>query len=125
MTGLILDAGALIALERRKPAAVALLDRARARAVPLVTSAAVVGQVWRGHRAQAPIAIALRGPHLTVVGLSPAHGRLVGQMLGVTGGTDVVDAHVALLAREREWPVVTSDPDDLHRLDPTLRLHAV
>jgi len=125
VTGLVLDAGAFIALERRKPAAVALLDRARARAVPLVTSAAVVGQVWRGHRSQAPIAIALRGPHLTVVALSPAHGRLIGQMLGATGAADVVDAHVALLAREREWAVVTSDPDDLRRIDPTLTLHAI
>lgn len=125
MSGLVLDAGAFIGLERRRRDVAALLDRARGRAVPLATSAAVVGQVWRGHRAQAPIALALRWPTLAVVGLSPAHGRVIGQMLAASGGSDVVDAHVVLLARERGWAVITSDPHDLRRLDPTLVLHTV
>ena len=102
MTGLVLDAGAFIGLERRKRHVAALLERARGRSVPMVTSAAVVGQVWRGHASQAPIALAFRWKHL-----------------------DVVDAHVVVLARERGWPVVTSDPDDLRRLDPKLALHVV
>ncbi len=125
MKGLVLDSGAFIGLERRKPVAVALLERARARRIPLVTSAAVVGQVWRGHRAQAPVALALRWRNLTVVGLTPAQGRIIGQMLAVAGASDVVDAHVVLLARERGWAVVTSDPDDIARLDPRLVLAAV
>lgn len=125
MKGLVLDSGAFIGLERRKPAAVAVIERARARSVPMVTSSAVVGQVWRGRRAQAPVALALRWRNLTVVGLTPAHGRIIGQMLGVAGASDVVDAHVALLARERGWAVVTSDPDDITRLDPTLVLASV
>jgi hypothetical protein len=123
--GLVLDAGAFIGLERRKRSVVALLERARARSIPMVTSAGVVGQVWRGHRVQAPIAIALRWPQLTVVGLTPLHGRVIGQMLGATGSGDVVDAHVVVLARDRGWAVVTSDPGDLGRIDPTLTLHAV
>lgn len=125
MKGLVLDSGAFIGLERRKPVAVALLERARARRIPLVTSAAAVGQVWRGHRAQAPVALALRWRNLTVVGLTPAQGRIIGQMLAVAGASDVVDAHVVLLARERGWAVVTSDPDDIARLDPRLVLAAV
>ncbi len=31
-------------------------------------------------------------------------------------------AHVALLARQRGWPVLTSDPDDLLAIDPTLKV---
>lgn len=91
----------------------------------MVTSSAVIAQVWRGHRAQVPIAVALRWSHLRVVAPTPAEGRVIGQMLGVTGSSDVVDGHVALLARERGWPVVTSDPDDIGRLDPSLRLATV
>lgn len=125
MKGLVLDAGAFIGLERRKHGVVALLERARSRAIPMVTSAGVVGQVWRGHRAQVPLAIALRWSNLTVVGLSPLHGRVIGQMLGATGGSDVIDAHVVVLARDRGWAVVTSDPGDLRRIDPTLVLHEI
>lgn len=125
MSGLVLDAGAFIGLERRKRSVVALLERARARSVPMVTSAAVIGQVWRGHRRQAPIALALRWKNLDVLELTYADGRVIGQMLAASGVADVVDAHVALLARERGWPVLTSDPGDLHQIDPKLTLREV
>lgn len=125
MTGLVLDAGAFIGLERRKRHVVALFERARDRDVPMVTSAAVVGQVWRGHATQAPIALAFRWATLDVTPLNYRDGRLVGQLLAACGANDVVDGHVVVLARERGWPVVTSDPDDLRRIDPTLRLHVV
>jgi hypothetical protein len=32
----------------------------------------------------------------------------------------VIDVHVALCARERRHAVITSDPDDISRVDPTL-----
>jgi hypothetical protein len=41
-------------------------------------------------------------------------------MLGQTRTTDPIDAHVVLLARERGWPVLTSDARDLLAIDPTL-----
>jgi hypothetical protein len=37
-----------------------------------------------------------------------------------TGHHDVTDVHVALCARERGHAVVTSDLDDLARVDPSL-----
>lgn len=125
MRGLVLDAGAFIGLERRKREVVALLERARARSIPMVTSAAVVAQVWRGHRTQAPIALALRWANLDVVDLTFGQGRVIGQMLGAVASADVVDAHVVLVARDRGWAVVTSDPDDLRRIDPTVTVRAV
>ncbi len=125
MIGLVLDAGAFIGLERRKRHVAALLERARSRSVPMVTSAAVVGQVWRGHASQAPIALAFRWKALDVEDLTYGDGRLVGQLLAASGASDVVDAHIVVLARERGWPVVTSDPEDLRRLDPKLTLHVV
>jgi hypothetical protein len=41
------------------------------------------------------------------------------------GKADVVDAHSAFLARDRDWPVVTSDPKDLLALDETLSVERV
>jgi len=46
-------------------------------------------------------------------------------MLGATGTRDPIDAHVVLLARERGWPVITTDPRDLRALDPTLRIETL
>jgi len=44
----------------------------------------------------------------------------LGLLLAKSGTSDVVDAHVALLARRLQATVLTSDPDDLTVLDPTL-----
>jgi len=35
---------------------------------------------------------------------------------------DVVDVHVVLLARARGQTIVTSDPDDMRRVDPSASL---
>jgi hypothetical protein len=36
-----------------------------------------------------------------------------------------LDAHVVFLARERSWPVLTSDPADLLAIDPHLSLERI
>ena len=107
--GVILDAGAFIAPERRNGTMVRLAQLFADRETPLVTSAGVVAQVWRGgDRRQVPIAFLLR--RTTVIDLTDSVARLLGRMLGATGTSDPVDAHVVLLARQRSWPVLTSDP---------------
>ncbi|MBX3189774.1 MAG: PIN domain-containing protein [Labilithrix sp.] len=123
-SGVVLDAGAFIAAERRDGTMVALAQRLTTTKTPLVTSAGVVAQVWRGggHR-QVPVAYLLR--HTRVVDLTYKVALLLGRMLGATRAVDAVDAHVVFLARERGWPVLTSDPRDLLRLDPTLRVERV
>ena len=65
-----------------------------------------------------PIAFLLR--RTTVVDLTNSVARVLGLMLGTSRRSDPVDAHVVLLARQRQWPVVSSDPGDLLALDPTL-----
>jgi hypothetical protein len=42
----------------------------------------------------------------------------VGVLLGATGTRDIADAHVVVCARRAAQAIVTSDPDDLLRLDP-------
>ncbi len=122
--GIVLDAGAFIALERRNATMVALVRRFFVAATPLVTSAGVVAQVWRGGgQRQVPIAYLLR--RVQVIDLDGTVARVLGRMLGVSRTSDPVDAHIVLLARQRAWPVLTSDSADLHAIDRTLDLHKI
>lgn len=120
----MLDAGAFIALERRDERMSRLARRFADARTPLVTSAGVVAQVWRGGgRHQVPIAFLLA--RTEVVDLTGRVARMLGLMLGTAGRADPVDAHVVHLARERRWSVLTSDPNDLHAIDPTLTLETI
>jgi hypothetical protein len=122
--GVVLDAGAFIALERRDRIMVELARRFVSSGTALVTSAGVVAQVWRGGGGrQVPIAFLLR--RTTVVDLTYPIARLIGRVLGTRGRSDPIDGHVVLLARERGWPVLSSDPDDLRALDPSLEIETI
>ncbi len=117
--GVVLDAGAFIQLERRDRTMVRLAQLFVDTQTPLVTSAAVVAQVWRGGEGrQVPVAFLLR--RVTVVDLTLPVARVLGRMLGASATSDPIDAHVVFLARERDWPVLTSDPSDLLTLDPAV-----
>jgi hypothetical protein len=84
----------------------------------------VVAQVWRGGtNNQVPISYLLK--RTTVVDLTHSRARTIGLILGASGHSDPVDAHVVLLARERGWPVLTSDPVDLRAIDPTLAVERI
>ena len=113
MSMLILDAGALIAIDRGDRELAALLKgEYRAGRVP-VTHGGVVGQVWRGGARQAMLARQLRGTR--VVPLSDGLGRRAGALLARTSSRDVIDAAlVALAADDDEF--LTSDPHDLATL---------
>lgn len=124
LLGVVLDAGAFIGLEHRRDRMVTLARHFRRAKTPLVTSAGVVAQVWRGGTAaQVPIAFLLA--HTTVVDLSARIARTLGLMLATSENPDPVDAHIVLLARERAWRVLTSDPDDLRALDPAIDVEIV
>ncbi|MDB5212841.1 MAG: twitching motility protein PilT [Myxococcaceae bacterium] len=117
----MLDAGAFIGVERRSAFATKLLGRLVRANIPLVTSGAVVAQIWRGGTGrQAPVAMLLS--QVEVMALGGAAARLVGMMLGACGGKDPADGHVVLLARERGWPVLTADEADLRAIDPSIEL---
>jgi hypothetical protein len=118
---LVLDAGALLALERGNRSVVALLKRElQAGRVP-ITHAGVVGQVWRGGARQARVAALL--PALHTVALDLSLGRRAGLLLGRARMADVVDAALVLLANEGD-SILTSDPDDLGRLAVSAGLDA-
>lgn len=109
----VLDAGALIAVDRRDRTVLTLLRRADQTERPRLTSAAVVAQVWRGEARQANLARVLAG--VQAVALTSQVGRGLGVLLAASRTADVVDAHVASLARPGDL-VLTSDPADIERL---------
>ena len=57
-----------------------------------------------------------------MVALDALEATRVGVLLAASRTTDLADAHVVLCARRYGEPIVTSDPDDLRRLDPKAEL---
>lgn len=125
MAGLTLDAGALIAFDRNDRRVIALLARALHNGYSLAIPAGVVGQVWRDGRRQARLARLLASEEATVEALDDQAARAAGQLCGIRGSADVVDASVVLCARRHGHGIATSDPDDLRALDPSARLIVV
>lgn len=122
MTGLTLDAGALIALDRDDRQVLRLLATSLALGDRVIIPAGALAQSIRQPQRQVHLARLLRLPTTDVVALDRRDAVLVGRMLARSGTADVIDAHVVLCAQRAEQSVVTSDPDDLARLDPTLRI---
>lgn len=122
-TPVVLDAGALIALERSDAGMIALLLDARAGRARLIVSDAVLAQVWRGgsgRQARLASLVGLSEDRCERVPLDTAAARRIGVAIRDTGHADVVDVHVALLAGEHGAVVVTSDRADLLAVDGRL-----
>jgi hypothetical protein len=122
MAGLTLDAGALVAFERNDRRLVALLARSLEHGFSLAVPAGAVGQVWRDGRRQARLARFLGSDGVDIEILDDQRARHAGQLCGVRGTSDVIDASVVLCARARGHQIVTSDPGDLRHLDPAASL---
>jgi hypothetical protein len=122
MAGLTLDAGALIAFDRNDRRLVALIAQSLEHGHSLAVPAGVVGQVWRDGRRQARLARFLGSDMVEVETLDDQRARQAGQLCGVRGVSDVIDASVVLCARARGHRIATSDPADLQRLDPAAPL---
>lgn len=118
----VLDAGALVAFERNDRRVRRLIELAFEHSRPLHVPAGVIGQVWRDGARQSRLARLVKSGLLEVRDLDLDEARAAGSLCGISGTADVVDASVALLARRHRAAVVTSDPDDLRKLDPELPL---
>lgn len=121
--GLTLDAGALIALDEPAKAGImqVRLDETRRRGGSICIPIGVVAQAWRGPR-QVRLTRLICSSDVDVAMMTLPVARAVGVMCASSGHPDVIDVHVALCARERHHAVVTSDVDDLARIDPDLPL---
>lgn len=115
---LVLDTGALIAFERTDPRIVRLLELAG----DIHVAAGVVGQAWRNPARQVRLVQLLGSAEVTLHDLDVDRAKAAGQLCAATETSDVIDASVALLAREVGGIVVTSDAHDLRRVDPGIDL---
>jgi hypothetical protein len=97
---------------------IGLLQQAVATGIGFRVPPAVVGRALRNGRRQVGLARFLRAGGVELVPLDGDSARACGEICGHTGTTDVIDASVAIVARERRDVIVTSDPEDLLRLDP-------
>ena len=112
---IVLDAGALVALDRGDTSMWVRVARAVADDVPVIVPAGALAQAWRqGGPRQARLARALAD-------CEPAsfdrQARAAGELCGRAHTDDVVDASVALTAAVPGVRVLyTSDPGDLRHL---------
>jgi hypothetical protein len=126
VSSLVLDAGALIALDRNDREVWAILRVASDDSELIQVPAGTIAQAWRDGRRQVLLTRALR--HCDEVSLDGALARAAGLLCGQSKTSDIVDASVALaaagLARRGSVSVLTSDTGDLAHLIATLRITA-
>lgn len=111
---LVLDSGALIALEKNNRAMWTRLKAASLAGDVPASHGGVVGQAWRGRGPRhALLSKALSG--IEVHAIDEDRGRAAGELLGLARAEDVIDAALVLLADEGDR-IVTSDPEDIETL---------
>jgi hypothetical protein len=108
---LILDAGALIAVERSDREVIALVKGERLAGRTPRSHGGVVAQVWRGGSGRQVTLSRLLGG-VDVVALDDRLGRGAGVLLGQAESSDAIDAAVIAMCRDGDV-VLTSDPTDL------------
>lgn len=114
---MILDAGFLVSVDRGDRTAQEFLTAALVHETPLTTTHPVVAQVWRDGAHQTRLARFLQ----SVVVVAFDDGLEVGNLLARSSTSDVVDAHLVVVAVRRSEPILTGDMHDLESLAAALR----
>jgi predicted nucleic acid-binding protein len=125
VNGIVFDAGGLIALERNDRRVFSILKTALDDGDRIIVPATALAQVVRNPAKQVRLWRMIQFDTTEVVPLDGSHAQAVGALLARTGTSDIVDAHVVICAQTEGYAVITSDPIDLRRLDPTLRVVTV
>ncbi|SDX20340.1 hypothetical protein SAMN05421504_102649 [Amycolatopsis xylanica] len=113
--GLILDAGALIAVERQPRGLVFTACRNLvATGMRPLLPAVVLAQVWRASPRQAQLATVRR--MCESLPFTEDTAEAAGKLLALAGTADIVDAAVVVAAISTGGVVLTSDPGDLAKL---------
>lgn len=110
--GLTFDAGALLALERRRQRMAKIYRTAVEDGVPVTVPAAVLTEWWRGKSDVRDVI--LRG--VRVESIDAELAKLAGEALATVEGATAIDALVMASAARRGDVVYTSDFEDLDRL---------
>jgi predicted nucleic acid-binding protein len=110
---IVLDSGALIALERNDKSMWTALKLAALGNEDVLVPSAALAQVWRGTARQARLSSAL---NFCVLASLDAVARAVGELCGRARTKDIADAQVAIVAATHGDVLYTSDPADMKRL---------
>lgn len=125
MSGITFDTGALIALDRDDRRVLTLIKRASERGLRITVPTTALAQAMRSPARQAQLSRFLRHTATDLAVLDASDATATGLLLARTTTADIVDAHVVICARRTGGPIVTSDAEDLKRLDPSQDLIAV
>ena len=125
MTGITLDTGGLIAMDRNDRRVLTLLARAAELGMRITIPATALAQAMRNPARQARLSRLIRQPSTDLMALNGPDATAVGLLLASTAARDVVDAHVVVCAERAGQAVVTSDAADLRRIAPRLELVVV
>jgi len=125
VSGVTFDAGGLIALERNNRRVLSLVAMALEDGDGIVVPATALAQVIRNPARQVRLWRLIQRDRTEVVPLDGGLAQAVGVLLARTRTADIADAHVVICAQKAGHAVITSDPRDLRRLDPNLRVIAV
>ena len=113
---MILDAGFLISIDRSERTAHTFLAAATRSDTVLHTTQPIVAQVWRNGSRQARLSAFLK----TITIHTFDDGRPVGRLLAQTKTSDVVDAHLVIIAVRLGHDILTGDPDNVTTLTAVL-----
>jgi predicted nucleic acid-binding protein len=122
VSGFTFDAGALIALDRNDRRVLAILARTAELGERVTVPATALAQAIRQPARQARLSRLVRQTTTDLASLDGPDATSVGILLAASGTVDIVDAHVVVCARRGKQAIVTSDPEDLRRLDPSATL---
>ena len=111
---LVLDCGALIALERNDRPMWRRMKAVLLRGDIPLSHGGVIGRAWRGRGPRQTLLVRAMAS-IDVRPLDERLGRASGELLATAGGRDVIDAALVLLARDGD-DIVTSDPNDIEAL---------
>jgi hypothetical protein len=125
VSGITFDAGGLIALERNNRRVFSILAVALEDGDRILVPATALAQVIRNPAKQVCLWRMIQHDGTEVVPLDALYAQAVGALLARTGTSDITDAHVVICAQNAGLAVITSDPLDLRRLDPELRVISV
>ena len=125
VNGITFDAGGLIALERNDRRVFSILGTILEDGNRIIVPATALAQVIRNPAKQVRLWRMIQFDKTDVVPLDGSHAQAVGALLGQTRTSDIADAHVVICAQKAGYAVITSDPLDLKRLNPKLRMITV
>ena len=127
MSTFVLDAGALIAVDRGNRQVLSMIKTAFQDGDAVLVPAGVIAQVWRDSNRQVVLARTLK--RCDEVPLDGSMARVAGQLCGWVGTSDVIDATVAIVASSTDSPetevvLLTSDTTDIRTLLSEVRTKA-